>query len=219
MGAHSRTLYGGTKLFAHPQSLRGVGIWGGATLPHPEEIKAPIALEFVLREFLNTERAVDSSEILAFRLSDWLNGSFPRARQRIGIDIAALDRTDSGYHPAVYRLTNSASIEADIERFRVHRLRRRGPFHAESDEPLIVGGDINAAVWVEELRAAIRLAADRTFTELPNDLTSLRQRLAVLVRSVSDLYRVTGLGESIGGPVATLSIEAATGTIVLNPPV
>jgi len=112
------------------------------------------------------------------------------------------------------RVMNASSAEASVGLFRLTVLREPGPYNSENDAALTVSGDVNADVWIDELSAAVKRAAFRTVTRVPAvDLEARRQYLAVLTRTVSDLYATTGIGRTIGGPVLTLGISSSDGRV------
>jgi hypothetical protein len=138
-------------------------------------------------------------------LTDWLNETFPAAKGVIGIDVVSVREG-----PAIYRVMNAEAPDASPSRFRRFVLRGRGPYDETTDMPITVAGDINANFWVDEIHAAIRHATSRTGGNLPTDAAGVAGWLAVVVRSVSDLYRSLEIGRTIGGDISTVVLDSKT---------
>src|SRR5438093_1334943 len=81
---YARYLLGVSKLFPHQASGSCIGTWGGAVIPNPMRSQYPIAIEFILRQFLSQAGTIRYGEQLANRLAEWLSENFTSARQVIG---------------------------------------------------------------------------------------------------------------------------------------
>ena len=210
----NRFLISAAKLLPHPASGTCLGTWGHAVLPNRELGKAPIPLEFVLREFLDMERSVTDADTLTRHLMEWLLGEFNTAGGVIGIDVASVRAGPSQQVPVVYRLMNSDAPDGEPRRpFRRHEMRPAGPFDADLDGIVLSGGDLNASFWVDEVRAAMRNSLWRTGGSLAESAEAVAGWLPVIVRAVSDMYSGLQIGRSIGGPVSTYVLMTVDGQI------
>ena len=75
-GTHTRILHGASKLMPHSASASCIGTWGGGVVPHPEPQKAPIAVEFIVEEFLGQAGSIKSGRELVERLAGWLSENY-----------------------------------------------------------------------------------------------------------------------------------------------
>jgi hypothetical protein len=211
----TRILHGARKLFVHEQSASCIGTWGGGTVPNPDPLKAPIAVEFVVNEFLAQATTISSGLLLATRLAEWLGETYCANRDFIGLDVATVTSEEGVAFPAVYRLTNADTPDKPLRRFfHLHTLREPRAYDTDLDGFIIPAGDNNAQVWVDEFHAAARHAVSRTARNpLPDDIEGLSGWLPSVVRAVSDAYRSLQIGQSIGGPIACVAIRSSDGVI------
>lgn len=203
---YQRVLIGASKLLPHFASASCLGTFGAALLPNPVPDSFPIGLEFVLKEFLDIARTIENGQELSGKLVEWLNDNFRTAKGVIGIDVASVRATSSHAESVVYRVMNADAVDESPGRFRRFAIRSPGGFNELDDSAILVAGDINADVWVDELRGAVRNAAFRTKRSVPESADEVASWLAVLVRTVSDLYSNMGVAQTIAGPVSTVSL-------------
>lgn len=213
---YGRVLIGASKLLPHFPSGSCLGTFGAALLPNPTQDAYPIGLEFLLKEFLDTARSIHNGQELSEKLVEWLNDNFRTAKGVIGIDVASVRAARNEAKSVVYRLMNSDAVDGSPGRFRRFAIRPPGDFNEFDDAPILVAGDINADVWVDELRGAIRNAAFRTKRGLPESAEKVAAWLASLVRTVSDLYSNMSVGKTIGGPVSTVVLLSADAAVRLG---
>jgi hypothetical protein len=211
---YTRILDGVSKLVIHSPSSSCIGTWGGAVIPNPTIGLDPIPLQLVIERFVHTENTPDGEEF-AHKLAEWLGETFRADKQVIGLDVCSVRPRRDEPAAAVYRLMNADQIDAAPRRFfRVHTLRQPAPYDSAEDVPIIVAGDINAAFWVDEYRAAARNAAERTGRgALPEDVDGLTGWLPSLVRSVGDAYRSLDIGESINTRVSAVTLRVKDGSV------
>jgi len=214
--SYGRVLIGASKLLAHAPSSSCLGIWGDAVLPNPTPGAHPIALEFVLRQFLDIARSIENAEDLSGKLVEWLNDNFPVARGVIGIDVASVRAAGRQATTVIHRLMNAVAVDAEPARFRRFTIRAAGAFDEVNDTPILSAGDLNAEFWVDEIRAAIRNAAIRTGQSLPDNAEQTAAWLAVLVRTISDLYRNLQISQTIDGPVRTSVLHLDSGIVTVR---
>jgi hypothetical protein len=212
-GAQTRILEGACKLFVHSPSSSCIGTWGGGVIPHPDPAKPPIALQFLINEFVQTAATIVSGDELATRLGEWLSENFVADKAFIGLDVATVRPRTDLHLPAVYRLTNAAQADQTPRRFFTkHTIRGPAEYDEDVDQTILPAGDANAKFWVEEFHAAARRAAGRSGREpLPNHIGGLGSWLPSLVRAVSDAYRTLDIGQSISGRVACVTLRVSDG--------
>jgi hypothetical protein len=201
-GPFQRILTGAAKLLPHHPSLSCLGTWGHAVLPNPTQGADPIPLELVLRQFLGLAKSIGDADVLSAKLVDWLNDNFETAKGVVGVDLASVRAGRDQASRVVHRIMNAEAVDAKPARFRRYTIRPPGDF-SDDDAPIIVAGDINAQVWVDEIRAGIRNAAIKVGRSLPESAEEVAAWLAAMVRTVSDLYHNLQIHQSIGGPVTT----------------
>jgi hypothetical protein len=217
-GEQVRVLEGATKLFVHAPSSSCIGTWGGGAIPNPDGAKPPIALQFLVTEFVRKAASISSGDELTNQLGDWLSQNFIANHAFIGLDVATV-RPRSGLQlPAVYRLTNAPQSDQVPGRFFTKRTIREPANHdAEVDQAIITAGDLNASFWVEEFHAASRRAAGRSGRDpLPDHIVGLKSWLPSLVRAVSDAYRTLDIGQSINARVSCVALKLSDGSITFN---
>jgi hypothetical protein len=215
-GGQTRILEGASKLFVHEPSSSCIGIWGGGVIPHPGPIdppKSPIALQFLINEFVQTAASITSGDELATRLGEWLSENFVADNAFIGLEVATVRPRVDVHLPAVYRLTNAPEPDQLPSRFfRKRTIRGPAEYDDDVDQTIIPAGDSNAKFWVEEFHAAARRAAGRSGREpLPNHVVGLSSWLPSLVRAVSDAYRTLDIGQSISGQVSCVTLRSTDG--------
>ena len=220
-GSHGRVLRGATKLFAHYGAHAGIGIWGEGVLPFPAfGVPASgfplVPLEFVIKEFLRQSTTVRRIDELANLLGGYLNDTYAKAKRAVAIDVAGCLDEEGKFLPVIFRLANCNDPFADepgIGHFTTQTIRVPKPFEDRDQFP-IVGGNVNAGYWVNELTFALTEAGKRTFADVPGSSLESRQRfLGVMARSVSDIYTNMTQIRSIGAVVATLGVDNQSGSV------
>lgn len=213
-GTQTRILEGASKLFIHVPSSSCIGTWGGGVIPHPEANNAPIALQFIINEFVRAATSIVSGDDLASKLGEWLSENYVATKAFIGLDVATVRPRADLHLPAVYRLTNAPQPDQTPTRFFKKRtIREPAEYDGEVDQTIIPAGDLNANFWVEEFHAASRRAAGRSGRDpLPHHLAGLTSWLPSLVRAVSDAYRALDIGQSISGRVPCAALRSSDGS-------
>lgn len=207
-----RILTGARKLIPHYPSSSCMATWGGAVLPHPQR-ENPIAVEFALRQFADIARSITEGEVICDKLAQWLNETFPKPKQIVGIDVATVRPRRNVLYPAIYRIMNGDNEDDNPGRFRRFTLRHPEPYDPDADAPFIVAGDRNARFWVDEIRAAVRNASLRTGYTFPQTLTEVAAWTPSLVRSVAETYRALSIGQSIGTSTSRAILVSGTGKL------
>ena len=215
-GEYDRILIGASKLLAHQPSASCAGTWGHAVIPHPNIEADPISLEFVVKQFMTTAKSIEHAQSLSGKLVEWLNETFPKARGVIGIDIASVRAQPGREEAVIYKVMNADDVGGAVGRFRCRTVREIGKFDDMEDSIVHISGDVNANAWVDEIRAGIRNAMLRVNRPLPETAEDVAAWLAVMVRTVSDLYLNLRIGRTIGGPVSTAVLSYSAGTVTVR---
>ncbi len=203
-GFRDRTLFGGRKLFMHPQAKTGLATWGAGT------IAGSVPVQYVIEKFLEDHSGMNSVQDVAGELGYILQTCYAIPAV-FGVHVAGMHRTGAAFVPVCYEICNADPPyrETAIRDFKLIELRAPGAVASREQRFLKAGGDLRLfGPLSDAIESALpAAAAGSKGIRIPADsLEARREFFAAHIRFVSDLYASARHPRSIGGRVDVLSI-------------